>query len=149
MRTLDMTPLFRTSVGFDRVHRFMDAALQSETTQTTYPPYNIQRHEDNEYSITLAVAGFAPEDLTIEVKENLLSVSGQKSKTSVSGEFLHRGIAGRGFHRRYHLADHIRVLGAHMEHGLLTIQLIREIPESLKPRTIAITSIGPTTVDAK
>jgi len=149
MRTLDMTPLFRTSVGFDRVHRFMDAALQSETTQTTYPPYNIQRHEEDEYSITLAVAGFAPNDLNIEVKENLLSVSGQKPKTATKGEFLHRGIARRSFQRRYHLADHIRVMGAHIEHGLLTIQLIRELPESLRPRTIAITSIGPATVDAK
>lgn len=149
MRTLDMTPLFRTSVGFDRVHRFMDAALQSDTAQTSYPPYNIQRHEDNEYSITLAVAGFAPEDLNIEVKENLLSVAGQQQSSRAIGEYLHRGIAGRGFQRRFHLADHIRVLGAHMEHGLLTIQLVREIPEALKPRTIAITSIGPSTVDAK
>ena len=149
MRTLDMTPLFRTSVGFDRVHRFMDAALQSDTSQTSYPPYNIQRHDNNEYSITLAVAGFAPEDLNIEVKENLLSVAGERKSSKATGEYLHRGIAGRGFQRRFHLADHIRVLGAHMEHGLLTIQLVREIPEALKPRTIAITSIGPSTVDAK
>ena len=149
MRTLDMTPLFRTSVGFDRVHRFMDAALQSDTSQTSYPPYNIQRHDDNEYSITLAVAGFAPEDLNIEVKENLLSVAGERKSSKGTGEYLHRGIAGRGFQRRFHLADHIRVLGAHMEHGLLTIQLVREIPEALKPRTIAITSIGASTVDAK
>ena len=149
MRTLDMTPLFRTSVGFDRVHRFMDAALQNDASQTNYPPYNIQRHEDNEYSITLAVAGFAPEDLNVEVKENLLSVTGEKHATTPTGEYLHRGIARRGFQRRFHLADHIRVLGAHMEHGLLNIQLVREVPEALKPRTIAITSIGPSTVDAK
>lgn len=149
MRTYDMTPLFRTSVGFDRMSRFMDAALQSESSKTSFPPYNIVKHDENIYGITLAVAGFSEDELAIEVKENLLTIRGQKSADAPSVEYLHRGIAGRGFTRRFHLADHIKVLHATIENGLLSVQLERELPEALRPRTIAITPVSATQVAAK
>ena len=139
MRAFDMTPLFRTSVGFDRMTRLMDAAIQMENATKTYPPYNIEKADENEYRITLAVAGFAEEELSIESKENTLTVTGRHKDTESKVEYLHRGIAGRAFERRFQLADHIKVLGAHLENGLLHIALEREIPEALKPRLIPIT----------
>jgi molecular chaperone IbpA len=139
MRAFDMTPLFRTSVGFDRMTRLMDAAIQMENATKTYPPYNIERADENEYRITLAVAGFAEEELSIESKENTLTVTGRHKDAESKIEYLHRGIAGRAFERRFQLADHIKVLGAHLENGLLHIALEREIPEALKPRLIPIT----------
>jgi len=143
MRTYDLSPLFRTSVGFDRMSHMMDRALRLEQTAKGYPPYNIARVSDNNYRITLAVAGFAEEDLTITLKENILTVAGSRSADEQEIEYLHRGIAGRGFSRNYQLADHIRVKTANLENGLLHIALEREIPEALKPRTIAITSAVP------
>jgi molecular chaperone IbpA len=149
MRTYDMTPLFRTSVGFDRLSRFMDTALQLENAGSAYPPYNIIKQDENSYDITLAVAGFAETDLTLEVKESTLTVSGRSDASSEGVEYLHRGIAGRAFTRRFQLADHIKVLAATIENGLLTIGLAREIPEALRPRTIPIQSIASVQVAAK
>ena len=133
----DLTPLYRSTVGFDRLARMLDEASSFEAP--TYPPYNIERLAEDEYRITMAVAGFAPEDITIEVKGNGLTVSGKKAeKTESKIEFLHQGIASRAFERRFQLADHVLVHGAGLENGLLHISLKREVPEALKPRTVAI-----------
>lgn len=142
MRTFDLTPLFRTTVGFDRMDQLLNAAMQLETKASTYPPYNIARAGEDAYRITLAVAGFAEADLDIIVQEHRLTVTGKSGEDAEALEYLHRGIAGRAFERRFQLADHIKVTGARMENGLLHIELAREIPEALKPRTIAIAT-GP------
>ncbi len=138
MRTFDLTPLFRTTVGFDRMDQLLNAAMQLESKATSYPPYNIARAGEDAYRITLAVAGFGEDNLDITVQENRLTVTGRSDESSDTVEYLHRGIAGRAFERRFQLADHIKVTGARMENGLLHIELMREIPEALKPRTIAI-----------
>jgi molecular chaperone IbpA len=142
MRTFDLTPLFRTTVGFDRMDQLLNAAMQLETKASTYPPYNIARAGEDAYRITLAVAGFAEADLDITVQEHRLTVTGKSGEDAETLEYLHRGIAGRAFERRFQLADHIKVTGARRENGLLHIELAREIPEALKPRTIAIAT-GP------
>jgi len=139
MRTFDMTPLFRNSVGFDRMARLMDNVAGD--TAPTYPPYNIEVTGEDAYRITMAVAGFAESDLDIQVKDNQLTVSGKLSKTdpdNAERTFLHRGIAERAFERRFNLADHIRVESAQLANGLLHVALKREVPEALKPRTIPI-----------
>jgi len=140
MRNYDLTPLFRTSIGFDRMGQLLDAAMQLESKAKSYPPYNIERAGEDAYRITLAVAGFAEADLDITVQENRLTVSGKNADEGTEAEYLHRGIAGRAFERRFQLADHIQVIGARMDNGLLHIELVREIPEALKPRTIAISA---------
>ncbi len=133
----DLTPLYRSTVGFDRLAQLLGEA--SNVDAPSYPPYNIERLSDNEYRITMAIAGFAEEDLTIEVKEHALTVSGSKAAEAHSeGQFLHQGIAARSFERRFQLADHVEVTGAELENGLLHIVLKREIPEAMKPRKIAI-----------
>ncbi|MDE2385153.1 MAG: Hsp20 family protein [Alphaproteobacteria bacterium] len=133
----DFTPLYRSSVGFDRLFQLLDEAAASETQ--SYPPYNIERVGDNEYRITMAVAGFGPADVAIEAKGNTLTVTGKKAeKAAPSGEMLHQGIAARGFERRFQLADHVEVKGADMDNGLLHIALERRVPEALKPRQIPI-----------
>ena len=132
----DYTPLYRSSVGFDRLFRMLDEANSVEPT--TYPPYNIERVGDDEYRITIAIAGFGPNDVNIEAKGNTLTVSGKKADRQQSGEVLHQGIAARGFERRFQLADHVEVKGADMDNGLLHIALKREVPEALKPRQIPI-----------
>ena len=138
----DYTPLYRTSVGFDRLFQLLDEAASVETQ--SYPPYNIERLGDNEYRITMAVAGFGPADVAIEAKGNTLTVTGKKGeKPSQPGEMLHQGIAARGFERRFQLADHVEVSGADMDNGLLHISLVRQVPEALKPRQIPIGSAGP------
>ena len=134
----DYTPLYRSSVGFDRLFRMLDEANSVEPT--TYPPYNIERVGDDEYRITIAIAGFGPQDVNIEAKGNTLTVSGKKADKQQSGEVLHQGIAARGFERRFQLADHVEVKGADMDNGLLHIALKREVPEALKPRQIPIGS---------
>jgi molecular chaperone IbpA len=135
----DLTPLYRSTVGFDRLAQMLDEV--SSFDAPTYPPYNIERVGDDDYRITMAVAGFAASDIAIEVKGNALTVSGKKPDAAESKtEFLHQGIAARAFERRFQLADHVEVKGADMDNGLLHILLKREIPEALKPRTIAITS---------
>ena len=134
----DYTPLYRSSVGFDRLFRMLDEANSVETT--TYPPYNIERVGDDEYRLTIAIAGFGPQDVNIEAKGNTLTVTGKKADKQQSGEVLHQGIAARGFERRFQLADHVEVKGADMDNGLLHIALKREVPEALKPRQIPIGS---------
>ncbi len=146
----DLTPLYRSTVGFDRLARMLDEAQTFDAP--SYPPYNIERLAEDEYRITMAVAGFAPEDITIEVKGNGLTVSGKKAEKTeqVKTEFLHQGIASRAFERRFQLADHVQVHGAGMENGLLHISLKREVPEALKPRTIPVNGVqAPKTIEAR
>lgn len=140
MRHLDLTPLYKSTVGFDRLASLFDSMGSLEGDTPNYPPYNIERLGDNEYRITMAVAGFSEDDLNIEVKENAVTIRGEHSETEKDSEFLHRGIATRAFERRFQLADHVEVSGAKIEHGLLHVDLVREIPEAMKPRTIEITS---------
>ncbi len=132
----DLTPLFRTSVGFDRMAQLLDQANRIDQTPS-YPPYNIESIDDNHYRITLALAGFDDNDLDITSEQNTLTVKGKKDN-NVEGKFIHRGIANRSFERRFQLADHVKVKAANMNNGLLHIELEREIPEAMKPRTIAI-----------
>ena len=132
----DLTPLFRTSIGFDRMAQLLDQANRIDQTPS-YPPYNIESLDENNYRITLALAGFSDQDLEITSEQNTLTVKGKK-ESEVQGNFIHRGIANRSFERRFQLADHVRVKGATMNNGLLHIELEREIPEAMKPRTIAI-----------
>lgn len=137
MATYDLSPLFRSTIGFDRLARLMDTAMQAAETPS-YPPYNIEKLTEDTYRLTLAVAGFAEEDLEITVKENALLVVGRARKESDARQLLHRGIAGRSFERRFELADHMVVEGAALENGLLHISLKRVIPETLKPRRVEI-----------
>ena len=148
MRTYDLTPLFRTSVGFDRMSRLMEAALQMDGTAKGYPPYNIAKRDQDQYRVSLAVAGFAEAELNIELHNNQLTVSGRQNDASDGLEYLHQGIAGRAFERRFQLADHIKVVGASLEHGLLHIELEREVPEALKPRSIPIGTSAAKSLDA-
>ena len=138
MRPFDFAPLYRSTVGFDRLVQLLDSAAGLEAEAPAYPPYNIERLGENEYRITMAVAGFAQSEIKLEVKEQTLTVTGQKSPEAKEREFLHRGIAGRAFERRFQLADHVEVSGADLKDGLLDIGLKRNVPERLKPRTIAI-----------
>jgi molecular chaperone IbpA len=138
MQTFDLTPLFRHSVGFDRMQRLLNASARMETSANTYPPYNIVQSGEDTYRITVAVAGFSEQDLDITAKENTLIISGKNSENADEKPFLHRGIAGRAFERRFDLADHIKVVGASLVNGLLNIELEREIPEEMKPRKICI-----------
>jgi len=137
MRDYDFTPLTRSFIGFDRMARMIDAASKAETAGG-YPPYNIEQVDENAYRIELAVAGFSDSELSIETHQNVLTVTGQKEADEAERTYVHRGIAGRGFERRFQLADHVRVTQADLKNGLLVIELQREIPEALKPRTIAI-----------
>ncbi len=141
MRTFDLAPLYRATVGFDRIADMMDRVLAADIAQPTYPPYNIEKTAENGYRISVAVAGFTGEDLTVEVKENTLLVAARKAtedSPEAGRSFLHRGIATRAFERRFHLADHVRVTGATHADGMLHIDLVREVPETLKPRRIEI-----------
>jgi molecular chaperone IbpA len=136
MRTLDFSPLYRSVVGFDRLADLLDAA--SHETASGYPPYNIERTDENSYRIEIAVAGFKPKDLNIEVKENLLTVQGRKADLDETKRYLHRGLAERAFERRFQLADYVVVTDAQLADGLLSLSLKRELPEALKPRRIEI-----------
>jgi molecular chaperone IbpA len=136
MRTIDFSPLYRSVVGFDRLADLMDAASADQAQG--YPPYNIERTDENAYRIEIAVAGFKPEELTIEVKENLLTVQGAKPANDDTRRFLHRGLAERNFERRFQLADYVVVTEAALADGLLSIALKRELPEQLKPRRVDI-----------
>ena len=138
MRTVDFSPLYRSVVGFDRLADMLDAATTE--TATGYPPYNIERTAENAYRIEIAVAGFKPADLNVEVKENLLTVQGRRPETEETRRFLHRGLAERNFERRFQLADYVVVTDAQLADGLLSISLKRELPEALKPRHIEIGS---------
>ena len=145
MTTFDFAPLFRTAIGFDRLARLMDTA-SSTASASTYPPYNIEKTGDDSYRLTMAVAGFRPEDLELVVKDNTLVVSGKVASQGQNGEVLYRGIAGRAFERRFVLADHIVVDGADLNNGLLHVGLKRVVPEALKPRRIEIGGGSPKAV---
>jgi len=138
MRHLDLTPFYRSTVGFDRLFDLLDSAVGFESDGVAYPPYNIERLGDNEYRITMAVAGFGEDELKIDVKEQSVTVRGEKKPEDKQRQFLHRGIAGRSFERRFQLADHVEVKGADLKDGLLHVDLVRNVPERLKPRVIAI-----------
>jgi molecular chaperone IbpA len=136
MRTLDFSPLYRSVVGFDRMADLLESATAEAATG--YPPYNIERTAENQYRIEIAVAGFRPEELNVEVKENLLTVQGRKAANDEARTFLHRGLAERNFERRFQLADYVVVTDANLQDGLLQLTLKRELPEALKPRRIEI-----------
>jgi molecular chaperone IbpA len=141
MRTFDLNPLYRSTVGFDRLFGLLDSLSGPDAQVPTYPPYNIERTGENAYRITMAVAGFGQQDLSIEAKANVLTVKGEKKAESEGEkEVLHRGIASRAFERRFQLADYVEVKGANLVNGLLHVDLVREIPEAMKPRSIAIGS---------
>ncbi len=137
MNTIDFTPLYRNSIGFDRMANLLDAAFRSSDAGAGYPPYNIESLDDSRYAITVAVAGFTRADLEINVEGGLLTVRGRKADEE-ERKYLHRGIANRAFERKFNLAEHVEVTGADIANGLLTIQLVKRIPEAMKPRRIAI-----------
>jgi len=137
---IDLSPLFRSTVGFDRLGRLLESTLQADNAAPAYPPYNIEKLGEDAYRIVMAVAGFGEGDLDVTVKEGTLTITGKGAEPEGETKYLHRGIAGRAFERRFQLADHIQVEGASLENGLLTIELVREVPEALKPREIAIAS---------
>lgn len=144
----DLSPLYRSTVGFDRLAHLLDDVASFEAP--TYPPYNIERIGEDDYRVTMAVAGFGNDDINIEVKQNVLTVTGKKSdKQETRGEFLHQGIAQRAFERRFQLADYVQVEGAELNNGLLHIALRREVPEAMKPRTIAVNGNGKTIENKK
>jgi len=147
MRTLDFSPLYRSVVGFDRLADLLESA--SAEAATGYPPYNIERTAENEYRIEIAVAGFTPEELNVEVKENLLTVQGRKAANDEDRHYLHRGLAERNFERRFQLADYVVVTNADLRDGLLQIALKRELPEALKPRRIEIGSGKSTLIEGE
>jgi molecular chaperone IbpA len=145
MDAFDLSPLFRSTIGFDRLVRLSEAPRAD-----AYPPYNIETTAENAYRLTMAVAGFAPTDLDITVKDNALLVTGKSKTEEDSKKYLHRGIARRAFERRFQLAEHIKVAGASLDNGLLHVDLVREIPEAMKPRKIEISSgSGPRVIDQK
>ena len=145
MRQFDLSPLYRSTIGFDRLFNMIDQAAGLET-MPSYPPYNIERTGENAYRISVAVAGFAVTDLSIETKENTLTIRGSRERdgenATAKPEVLYQGIAGRSFERRFQLADHVQVTGASLENGLLHVDLLRELPEAQKPRQIPIGTVG-------
>ncbi len=141
MRSFDFSPLYRSTVGFDRLANLLETVTQFDPTATSYPPYNIEQLGENDYRITMAVAGFGDSDLTIEVKEGVLTITGKRNGEEPKTRFLYQGIAGRSFERRFQLADHMEVRGARLEHGLLHVDIVRVIPEEKKARKIAITNV--------
>lgn len=138
MRDFDLTPLYRSAIGFDRMANLLDSITRSEQAQPSYPPYNIELTGDDKYRISMAVAGFDQSELDIQVHENTLTVSGKKAADAEQKKFLHQGIAARNFERRFQLAEYVEVKAASVDNGLLHIDLVREVPEAAKPRTIAI-----------
>ena len=147
MRRFDLAPLYRATVGFDQIADMMDRIITDTASAPSYPPYNIEKTADDAWRISIAVAGFAEEDLSVEVRDNALIVSARKAADEDERTYLHRGIANRAFERRFALADHVRVSGASHVNGMLNIDLVREVPEALKPRRIEISNGD--TVDAK
>ncbi|MBB5515021.1 molecular chaperone IbpA [Rubricella aquisinus] len=150
MRTYDFSPLYRSTVGFDRLVQLMDSVSNGDAGQSGYPPYNIEKTDEDAYRITIAVAGFAEDELSIEARDGQLVISARKAQDEGERTYLHRGIATRAFEKRFQLADHVRATGAMTENGLLHVDLVREVPEALKPRQIAITSSKsePKTIEA-
>ena len=142
MDGFDFSPLFRSTIGFDRLMRLADSANRVDSS-TSYPPYNIEVTGENAYRLTMAVAGFAGDELDVNVKENELLVTGRSKQGADKNRYLHHGLAQRAFERRFQLADHIKVAGASLENGLLHVDLVREVPEAMKPRKIEIAVAGP------
>ncbi len=138
MNTIDLTPLYRNSIGFDRFGSLLDTALRNEPASAGYPPYNIEIHDENEYAITLAVAGFTRDDLNIQVANGVLTVTGERHTDEKEHTYLYQGIASRSFERKFNLADFVEVTSADLNNGLLTINLVKEIPEAMKPKSIQI-----------
>lgn len=137
MNAIDLTPLYRSSIGFDRMARLLDGTFSVDSNASTYPPYNIEAIDDNRYAITLAIAGFKEDDIDIVVEKGVLSIKGKKDDDE-SPHYLHQGIATRSFERKFNLADFVEVTGAELMNGLLTISLVKELPEEMKPRKIEI-----------
>jgi molecular chaperone IbpA len=148
MRTFDLAPLYRSTVGFDRLFSLLDQVSGVDGSVPGYPPYNIERTDESTYRISIAVAGFTEPELSIEVKENTLTVRGEQNRQEKAGEVLYQGIAARAFERVFQLADFVQVKGAALENGLLHVDLVREIPEAKKPRSIPISANGKT-IEAK
>ena len=144
MTTIDLTPLYRSSIGFDRMGSLLDSALRSQKESAGFPPYDIETTGEDRYAITLAVAGFEENELDIQVEKGVLRVRGKKAEDSEEKSYLYRGIANRSFERKFNLADYIEVRGADLKNGLLTISLVKEIPEAMKPRSVQIGSSGAT-----
>jgi molecular chaperone IbpA len=143
MDRFDFSPLFRSTIGFDRLTRLVDAATRVDNAALAYPPYNIEKTGEDAYRLTMAVAGFSSDELDITVQENVLLVTGKSKKDGDDAHYLHRGIARRAFERRFSLADHIKVVGASLLNGMLHVDLVREVPEAAKPRKIQIGSGRP------
>ena len=150
MRSFDFAPLYRSTVGFDRLANAMDRALTNDVSANGYPPYNIEKSGDDSYRISIAVAGFSDDELSIEMRDHQLFVSAKKAEAETAEDvtFLHRGIASRAFEKRFQLADHVRAVGGSTENGILHIELLREVPEALKPRQIKIAQ-GKKTIEGK
>ena len=144
MTTLDLSPLYRNSIGFDRMGTLLDNALRSQKAAVGFPPYDIEATGDDRYAITLAVAGFEESELDIQVEKGVLSVRGKKTEDGDEKSYLYRGIANRSFERKFNLADFIEVSGADLKNGLLTVNLVKEVPEAMKPRSISIGAAGAT-----
>lgn len=138
MNRIDLTPLYRSTVGYDRLGSLIDAAFQTEKSSNGYPPYNIEVIEENNYAITVAVAGFKESELDINVENGVLTVQAKKLAKTETKTYIHQGIAKRSFERKFNLADHIEVVNANLEDGLLTVYLVKEVPEAMKPKSIAI-----------
>ncbi|MCT4685627.1 MAG: Hsp20 family protein [Roseicyclus sp.] len=148
MRSYDLSPLYRATVGFDRMADLLDRVMTQDVGSATYPPYNIEKTDENAYRISIAVAGFTEAELGVEQRETELVVTARKAKDETARTYLHRGIATRAFEKRFQLADHVRVTGAVHENGMLHIDLLREVPEALKPRQIEITRARPQVIEA-
>ena len=149
MNRIDLTPLYRSSVGYDRFGSLLDAALQSEKASSGYPPYNIEVIEENNYAITVAVAGFKEAEIELQVENGVLTVRGKKEAVDTDKRYLHQGIASRSFERKFNLADHIEVVDASLADGLLSVSLVKEIPDAMKPRTIEINGAKATMIQHK
>lgn len=149
MRDFDFSPLFRSAIGFDRLPSLIDTALRSDVSVGSYPPYNIEKVADDAYRVTLAVAGFSLDDLNVEMRDGVLIVKGAKPEGGQKANYLHRGIAERAFERRFQLAEHVEVRGAGLDNGLLAIDLVREVPEALKPRRIEVKAGEPAVIEAR
>lgn len=147
MRNFDFSPLFRSTIGFDRMNRLLESAYSADESAQSYPPYNIEKTGESSYRITMAVAGFSEQDLDINVQENTLTIKGKAKAESDGAQYLYRGIAGRAFERRFQLVDYVKVKGASLVNGLLHVELVREIPEQMKPRTIQIETNAPRQVE--
>lgn len=148
MRTIDFAPLYRSTIGFDHLSQMLDSVAQRDQSQPSYPPYNIERLDKDEYRITMAVAGFTQKELSIQSEEQTLKVRGERAEDTSQRQYLHQGIAARNFERVFQLAEHVKVVSAAIENGLLHIELRREVPETMKPRQIPIVVVSEKLIDA-